>query len=116
MIRSKGCPATFWSGKYTRWVRGSTKTVCALGSVTCPSSTSLPSRSVNTVTGPTVAVSSGARLIECRAQAAGEILSAPDSPVVKEDDARLFPGHVLVDGHDLNVGVAERLEHRLHLA
>jgi hypothetical protein len=39
--RSTGRPPTFCSGRYTRWVRGSTLTVCACGAARSPSGSSV---------------------------------------------------------------------------
>src|SRR5260221_5365067 len=53
--------------------------------------------------------------VERGAEALGQRLGRPDSPVVEEEDPRLLSRHVLVDGDDIDAGVAKGLEQPLKL-
>src|SRR5689334_22202489 len=59
---------------------------------------------------------SAVRLAECVLQSAREILGPSHAPVVEEVHARRLASHVLMDGHDVDVGASQRLEHALELA
>src|SRR5919198_300524 len=55
------------------------------------------------------------RAVERGTEPARELLRRTRSPVVEEEDAWLLPGHVLMDGDDIDVRLAERLQHGLEL-
>ena len=53
--------------------------------------------------------------IQSRLHASGQFLRRSDAPVVQENDARVFVGHVIVDGDDVDAAAAQALQDVLKL-
>src|SRR5262245_8397568 len=45
----------------------------------------------------------------------GQVRGAADAPIMEEQDPRLLAGHVLMNGHDVDAGAPQGLEHSLEL-
>src|SRR5438552_11838773 len=53
--------------------------------------------------------------VECGFYPVGQLLCRTLAPVMEEEESWLLPNHVVVQRYDMNAGLPQRPEHRLHL-